>query len=139
MNRHCAMSASRLLHPDEQTLIVSFCTSASGQTATYALQQTMASFDHFVGAQEQHRRHGEAERLLSSVARSLLPQLPSATFGAAGSGVAASCSVVCSSVALATGLIIAMGIATCTLRLAARNTPSGSPRFLALPVLTLSL
>jgi hypothetical protein len=38
---------------------------------------------------------------------------------------------------LATGLIIAMGIATYTLRLAARNTPSGSPRFLALPVLTL--
>jgi hypothetical protein len=30
-----------------------------------------------------------------------------------------------------------MGIATYTLRLAARNTPSGSPRFLALPVLTL--
>src|ERR1700741_4094904 len=30
-----------------------------------------------------------------------------------------------------------MGIATCMLRLAARNTPSGSPRFLALPVLTL--
>ena len=73
--------------------------------------------------------------VLSSVAQLLLPQLPSATFGAAGSGVAASCSVVCSSVALATGLIIAMGIATYTLRLAARNTPSGSPRFLALPVL----
>ena len=73
--------------------------------------------------------------VLSSVAQLLLPQLPSATFGAAGSGVAASCSVVCSSVALATGLIIAMGIATYTLRLAAR--PSGSPRFLALPVLTL--
>jgi hypothetical protein len=34
-------------------------------------------------------------------------------------------------------LIIAMGIATYTSRLAARNTPSGSPRFLALPVLTL--
>jgi len=30
-----------------------------------------------------------------------------------------------------------MGIATYILRLAARNTPSGSPRFLALPVLTL--
>ena len=75
--------------------------------------------------------------MLSSVAQLLLPQLPSATFGAAGSGVAASCSVVCSSVALATGLIIAMGIATYTLRLAARNTSSGSPRFLALPVLTL--
>jgi hypothetical protein len=30
-----------------------------------------------------------------------------------------------------------MGIATYVLRLAARNTPSGSPRFLALPVLTL--
>ena len=30
-----------------------------------------------------------------------------------------------------------MGIATYMLRLAARNTPSGSPRFLALPVLTL--
>ena len=75
---------------------------------------------------------------MSSVAQLLLPQLPSATFGAAGSGVAASCSVVCSSVALATGLIIAMGIATYTLRLAARNTPSGSSRFLALPVLTLS-
>jgi hypothetical protein len=45
--------------------------------------------------------------------------------------------LVCSSVALAMGLIIAMGIATYALRLAARNTPSGSPRFLALPVLTL--
>jgi hypothetical protein len=32
---------------------------------------------------------------------------------------------------------IAIGIATCVLTLAARNTPSGSPRFLALPVLTL--
>jgi hypothetical protein len=30
-----------------------------------------------------------------------------------------------------------MGIATYMLRLAARNTPSGSPRFLALPVFTL--
>jgi hypothetical protein len=50
--------------------------------------------------------------VLSSVAQLLLPQLPSATFGAAGSGVVASCSVVCSLVALATGLIIAMGIAT---------------------------
>ena len=70
-------------------------------------------------------------------AEPLSPQLPSATFGAAGSGVTASCSVVCSSVALATVLIIAMGIATYRSRLAARNTPSGSPRFLALPVLTL--
>ncbi len=84
-----------------------------------------------------HKRTQPARAVLSSVAQSLLPQLPSATFGAAGSGVAASCSVVCSSVALATGLIIAMGIASYTLRLAARNTPSGSPRFLALPVLTL--
>ena len=32
-----------------------------------------------------------------------------------------------------------MGIATYRLRLAARNTPSGSPRFLALPVLTFPL
>src|SRR6266699_2955296 len=84
-----------------------------------------------------HKRTQPARAVLSSVAQSLLPQLASATFGATGSGVAASCSVVCSSVALATGLIIAMGIASYTLRLAARNTPSGSPRFLALPVLTL--
>jgi hypothetical protein len=82
-----------------------------------------------------HKRTQPARAVLSSIARLLLPQLPSATFGAAGSGVAASCSVVCSSVALATGLIITMGIATYTFRLAARNTPSGSPRFLALPVL----
>jgi hypothetical protein len=84
-----------------------------------------------------HKRTQPARAVLSSVAQSLLPQLPSATFGAAGSGVAASCSVVYSSVALATGLIIAMGIATYTFRPAARNTPSGSPRFLALPVFTL--
>ena len=88
-------------------------------------------------SQKGHKRTQPARAVLSSVAQSLLPQLASATFGAAGSGVAASCSVVCSSVALATGLIIAMGIASYTLRLAARNTPSGSPRFLALPVLTL--
>jgi hypothetical protein len=42
-----------------------------------------------------HKRTQPARAVLSSIARLLLPQLPSATFGAAGSG---------SSVALATGL-----------------------------------
>jgi hypothetical protein len=43
-NGHPAMSALRPLHPDNQTLIVGFCMSASGHKATYAVQQTIAGY-----------------------------------------------------------------------------------------------
>jgi hypothetical protein len=37
--RHSPMSASCLLHPNKQTLIIGFCTSALGQKLTHAPQQ----------------------------------------------------------------------------------------------------
>src|SRR5262249_46806650 len=56
-------SARCPLYAQKRTFMNGIGMSALGQKRTHAVQQKGLLFDHLVGAREQRRRHGEAERL----------------------------------------------------------------------------